>query len=84
LISSIALAQQLTPPSRRLALEITIAGGLGFAATMRITGSAAAPSITDLRLQLILLISVFFSRRLPGRTAAARLAFEKDFHYVTA
>jgi hypothetical protein len=42
-----------------LALEITTAGEPVFADNRRPMGSAAAPSITDLRLQLILLIDVF-------------------------
>jgi len=65
LINSIALAQQLTPPSKRLALEITTARGPGFAGTMPASGSAAAPSITDLRLHLVLPISAFSSRSVP-------------------
>src|ERR1700689_633200 len=54
-ITSTALAQALTPPLLRLALEMAMNLGRDWALTIRIIGNAAAPRMAARRLKAMLM-----------------------------
>ena len=80
-----ALAQQLMPPLKELALDTTTGFGRAWATAFCAMGSAAAPNITARLLRLMSFIEVTpsawggYNGRPPGPNANGARIYAKDF-----
>src|SRR5580658_2433588 len=73
-MTSKVLAQALTPPLLRLALEMAMNLGRDWALTMRIAGNAAAPRMAARRLKVALMCGPYLQRERHYVTGGVRRA----------